>query len=179
MGKPGTWLGLKSWGGDLCWMLRHCLLVLLECPSLARSGKACLCLPWNPLLCLCCGVIHGVHFGWVFVFPVQAQELGKVHRKDTSSVNNSPAFCNMQCTKVSNNGHRCSLRHSLCEEFPPGCTANSHSPKGAGVLLGPLHGRLLGHLKTSSNDTKSVQLFQSWKGINNSYSVKGDVLNQD
>lgn len=45
--------------------------------------------------------------------------------------------------------------------IPPGCTANPHNPKGVGVLQGPLHGPLLGHSKTSSDDTEGVQQFQS------------------
>lgn len=111
---------LKSWRDDLCWMLRPCWLpLLLECPSLVRSGKACLCLPWNPLLCLRCGVIHGVHFGWVLVFPVQARELGMVHRTDTSSVNNSAAFCNVQCTRFQ------TMATVHLRDCPRGCVKDS------------------------------------------------------
>lgn len=33
--------------------------------------------------------------------------------------------------------------------------------------------------KTSADGTEGVEQFQPWKGINNSYSVKRDALNQD
>lgn len=141
MGKPGTWLGLllKSWGDD--WFLQDVdslLLVLLESPSSASSGKVYLCLLWNPLLWLHCGVIHGVHFGWAFVFLVQAGELGEVHRRDTSSVHNSPAFCNMQCTSVSNNSHGCGLGDCRCEGFPPPLHSRFTQHQRCGCLTGGL-----------------------------------------
>lgn len=56
---------------------------------------------------------------WVGACFPSAGELGRVDGKDTDSVTNSPAFCNMQCTSVSDNGHGCSLRDCPCEGSPP------------------------------------------------------------